>query len=436
MNKNEIINILNDWNYWEKELNFGVWRKSYVDRLNRLAGAKEIVVVTGARHSGKSYILRQFAKSLIEKGINKNRLLIINFEDPRFPELTIESLETIYQIYLEFLRPAEKPFLLLDEIQEVPGWEKWVRMMQELDKAHLIISGSNANLLSQELATLLSGRHIDLPVFLLSFSEFLSFNGQPNLANNPQTNATALKGYLRKYLEEGAYPEVTLSLSKKEILLAYFDDIINKDLIKRYHIRKGEKLKALAKFYIGQSASLITHSSSAKFLGMSTDTADKFAGYLETAFLLSFLPRFSFKIKEQEKSPRKVYSIDSGLANAVGFRFSENYGRLAENLVFSELNRQSASNPDREMFYWKDIQRREVDFVIKENLAVKQLIQVCWDISRPATKEREIRPLLKALDDFNLPEALVITEDHFSQEKIKNKTINFVPLWHWLLLDT
>lgn len=437
INKNDLIQTLKDWNFWEKDFNTGIPRKSYVDQLKSLIKVGQVVVVTGARRSGKSFILKQFAKSLIDQGIERNRILIINFEDPRLPEMDTAALEWIYNVYLEFLGPKEKPFLILDEIQEVPGWEKWVRMMHELDKASIIVSGSNAKLLSQELATVLSGRHIDLNIFLLSFPEFLMFNGIIIKDKADITrDATAIKGLFRKYLEEGGYPEAALSSKKKEILLAYFDDIINKDLIQRYRIRKGEKLKALARFYLSQSASLVTYSSSAKFLGISTDTADKFSGYLQTAFLVSFLKRFSFKVKEQEKSPRKVYSIDTGLANAIGFRFTENLGRLAENIVFWELKKQQAVDLNLELFFWKDIHHQEVDFALKDSLKVKKLIQVCWDINHPQTREREIRALLRAMDEFGLSEALVITEDQESTESIKNKFIKTMPLWKWLLLGS
>ncbi|MDI6731170.1 MAG: ATP-binding protein [Candidatus Margulisbacteria bacterium] len=434
-NKNELFEALKDWNFWEKDLNTGISRKKYTKRLGELVQTSQVVVVTGPRRSGKSYILRQFAKRLIESGTPRNQILTINFEDPRLPVIDAKGLEEVYKLYLEFKGPQDKPYLLLDEIQEVEGWEKWVRTMHDLDKAHLVISGSNAKLLSKELATLLSGQHIDLNVFLLSFSEFMAFNGLTIVdENDAARNEIAIKNFFRRYLEEGGYPEVTLSLQKKEILLAYFDDIINKDLIRRYHIRKGESLLSLARFLLSQSASMVTHSSSARFLGITTGTAEKFAGYLDTAFLISFLKRFSFKVKEQEKSPRKVYSIDTGLANAVGFRFSENLGRLAENIVFRELMKRKVLDPGLELFFWKDTHHREVDFVVKDIEGVKELIQVSWDLNNyPQTKGREFRSLFLAMEKLKCNNALIITEDQETVETINGKTIKIQPLWKWLL---
>jgi len=437
MDKNEIIKVLEDWNFWKKELETGISRDYYLRKIKKFLATDHVVVISGARRSGKSFIMRQLARLLMEEGVAKNRLLMINFEDPRLPELKAKDLDEIFNIYLEFMEPGEKPYVFLDEIQEVSGWEKWLNSMQELKKAHLIVSGSNAKLLSKELATLLTGRHLDVTVFPLSFKEYLGFN---NIIIKDKLDMvhqeTSIKGQLRKYLEEGSYPEVVLSGRGKEILLSYFDDIINKDLIKRYKVRKGEKLKSLAKFYLNQVASPVTYNSSAKFLGLSVDTAEKFSVYLEDAYLLFLQKRFSFKAKEQEKSPRKAYVIDNGLANAIGFRFSSNWGRAAENIIFLELRRRQTENPDLEVYYWKDVHHREVDFVIKEKLHVKQLIQVSWDTNQPRVRERETRSLLKAMEEFNLFESLVITEDQEFEEKAKDKRIIFIPLWKWLLKGT
>ena len=224
-----------------------------------------------------------------------------------------------------------------------------------------------------------------------------------------------------------------LSDLKKETLLNYFEDIINKDLLRRFRIRKAEGLKALVKFYLSNPSAHVTFTSLAKSLKISQESVEKFSGYLEQAYAISFLKRFSFKVKEQEKSPRKVYAVDTGLCNAVGFRFNENSGKLAENVVFLELKRRRLASPEFEIFYWKDDQHREVDFVIKEGLKVTGLIQVCWDTTALKTREREIKGLLKALTAFKLNKALVITDDEESEEKVKDAIIKFVPLWKWLL---
>ncbi|MCL5772999.1 MAG: ATP-binding protein [Firmicutes bacterium] len=435
--KNEIIDILQDWNLWKREQSSGIPREKYLARLKSFIDTNQVITITGPRRSGKSFIMKQMAKALIEKSkVKAENVLIVNLEDPRFPALSLKLLEQIYEAYLEFLSPKGQIFIFLDEVQEIESWEKWVRMMHELRKAKIIVSGSNAKLLSRELGTLLTGRHLDLTVFPLSFKEFLEFNGVILLDRLDIINRKIeIKGLLRKYLEFGSFPEAVLSEQKKEILLNYFEDIVNKDLLRRFRIRKYQDLNALVKFYLSNISSLATYRSLEKSLKISNDTIEKFSGYLEQVYLVFLLKRFSFKVREQENSPRKVYAIDTGLCNAVGFRFSENFGRLAENLVFLELKRRQALKIEKELYFWKDEYHKEVDFLIKEGLRVKELIQVCWNIRSEKTKSREIRSLLKAMDEFELDEAAIITEDDEAEEKIKGKTIRFLPLWKWLLED-
>ncbi|MEW6618964.1 MAG: ATP-binding protein [bacterium] len=375
MEKNEIIRVLEDWNFWKKDLATGYERPHYLNRLKGFLTTSHIIVITGARRSGKSFMMRQLAKSLIKEGVEKNRILFVNLEDPRFTGLDAKNLQKIYEVYLEFLNPKQRPYLFLDEVQEAKEWEKWVRTVHELNKAQLIISGSNAKLLSTELATLLTGRHLDLTLFPLSFREYLTFCGI-NLKDrldliNQETNIKRLQ---RECLESGSFPEVVLAKERREILLKLFEDILNRDIIKRFRIRKGEELMSLTRFYLSNISSLTTFSSLEKFLKVSADTIERFSGYLREAYILYFLKRFSFRVKEQEKSPRKVYAIDIGLANTIGFRFSENLGRLAENLVFLELERRRCAKPNLELYYWKDVHHREVDFVVKEDFKPKELI--------------------------------------------------------------
>ncbi|MBI5417441.1 ATP-binding protein [Candidatus Poribacteria bacterium] len=430
----EIIEILEDWNFWKKQLTTGIQRKEYIERLKKLSETKQIVVITGARRSGKSFIMKELVIEVINLGKNKNDILMVNFEDPRFTNLEVKFLQQIYETYLEYLDPKGLPYIFLDEIQEIEGWEKWVRTFQELQKGKVCISGSNAKLLSKELGTLLTGRHLDVEVFPLSFKEFLSFKkifikDDLDIVNQ----RIKLKSLFNEYLEFGAFPEVVLSEQKKDILLHYFDDILNKDLVNRFKIRKPEKLKALTKYYLSNISNLITFNSMEKFLEISMDTIEKFSGYLEDAYLVFFVKRFSFKIKEQEKSPRKVYCIDTGLSNTVGFRFSENSGRLLENIVFLELKRKQSKNSKIEIYYWKDIQHREVDFVLKDGLKVTQLIQVCCQLDNFKIRERETRSLIKAMDEFSIKEGLIISEDKEEELFIEGKKIKIVPLWKWLL---
>jgi len=434
MNKNEILEVLEDWNFWRKDQDTGFPRLQYIEQLQSLKDSNQIIVITGARRSGKSYLMRGFAKKLISEGISKDNILFVNFEDPRFHRLDTDLLQKIYETYLESLNPKGSIYIFLDEIQEIPEWEKWVRTMHELKKANLIISGSNARLLSRELSTLITGRHVDITVFPLSFKEFLSFNNlEVNNSLDLVNKKIDINRLLSEYFEHGSFPGVVLASAKKQILLTYFDDLLNKDLIRRYKIRKTGKIKELAIYYLSNISTPSTYNSLKKQLLLTTDTIEKFSNYIESIFLIFFVKRFSFKLKEQEKSPRKTYAIDVGLSNQVGFRFSLNTGRIAENLVFLELLRKKSLNPEMELFYFKNERHREVDFVIKEFLKVKSLIQVCWNIEDLKTKKREINSLIVGLEDLNLKKGLVITEDYENVEYYKEFEIKFIPLYKWLL---
>jgi len=249
MDKNEILDILKDWNDWEGQQDIGTVRSLYLNRLEALiTGSNQIITITGPRRAGKSYLMRQMARRLFEQGTKRENILFVNFEDPRFAFLDLKLLAQVYDVYKEFLSPTETPYIFLDEIHGVFGWEKWVRMMHELKKAKMIVSGSNAHLLSREFGTVLTGRHIDLTIFPLSFAEYLMFNKvEAKTSFGIIGNETEIKGLLRKYMETGSFPEVTLSVKKKEVLLNYFEDLLTKDLLKRFRIRKVPVMKSLIK---------------------------------------------------------------------------------------------------------------------------------------------------------------------------------------------
>lgn len=436
LDKNTILEILVDWNFWKKDLPTGIERKNYLSKASSFLQSNVILSIIGVRRAGKSFLMRQIARDLITQKIKKENILIINFEDKRFANLSVESLDKIYETYLETtqLQPDEKKFVFLDEVNKVPQWEKWARTFHELGKGKLIVSGSSADLMKGELATLLTGRHLDLIVTPLSFSEFLYFKKiKVRDELDLVSKKLEIKKYFNKYLEFGGFPEVVLSSEKKQLLLTYFDDILTKDIEARFKVREKEKLENLARFYLTNISNLITFNSTKKFLETTTDTIEKFSSYLVEANLIFFIKRFSFKIKEQEKSPRKIYAIDIGLANAVGFRFSQNKGFALENLVALELKRRQSKNPFLEIYYWKDKEGREVDFVLKDNLKVKQCIQVSAIDFKEELNQREIKALFKASLELSCNNLLVITSDYDKTEKIKDKEIKFIPAWKWLL---
>jgi predicted AAA+ superfamily ATPase len=434
MNKVEINRVLEDWNFWKKPWEESVLRPFYLNKMKSYVQSGQVVVVTGARRSGKSFLMKQLASDLVKQGIEKRNVLFVNFEDPRWLNRDAKLLDEIFETYREFLQPDEKPYIFLDEVQEVNEWEKWVRSIHERNKATIIISGSNAKLLSRELGTVLTGRHIDLMVYPLSFSEFLDFKSVRVADESDLT----IRAYLREYLTKGSFPGlVPLKDGIQEWFLSYYDDVLEKDLVKRFRVRKIVELKSLLNFYMSNVSKSMTFNSAAKFLKVSPDTVEKFVGYFEQAYLLFLVRRFSAGVKEQQRSSRKIYSIDTALSGAVGFRMSDDTGRIAENIVYLEYLRRKIIEPSIEIFYWKDeqlgVSGKEIDFVVKKGSSIEELVQVCMGDFSGDTRKREMRAIAKAMKKLQPKKITVVTEEFEGIENYLYGQVSFIPLWRWLL---
>ncbi|MEM5832543.1 MAG: ATP-binding protein [Candidatus Aenigmatarchaeota archaeon] len=427
MDRERIFEILSDWNFWFKDIDVGILRENYIKNLEQKFKSGEIIAVLGVRRSGKSTLLLQLARELIKSNIEKERILIVNFEDYRWEEYSLRLLEEIWNVYKERIWKGGKIFLFLDEIHNIPKWERFVRTLYDKNEANIFVSGSSSKLLSREYATLLSGRYLEFTVFPLSFTEFLSFR---NFVVKNKLEIVAKKRevlrLLFEYMQLGGFPRVVLT-KDEELLKSYFETIVVKDVAERYKIKEIEKLRKIAVFYLSNISNKITFNSLSKNLKISIHTVERFSYYLQEAFLLFFVNVFSPSLKTQEKLPKKVYSIDTGLSSIVGFRVSKDVGRFMENVAFLELKRR-----DKEVFYLK-INDNEVDFVIKEGLNIKQLIQVTYASNKDEIEKREIKALIKASEILKCKDLLIITWDYEDEIKINSKTIKCIPLWKWLL---
>ncbi len=380
-----------------------------------------IKVVTGVRRSGKSI----FCFMVLDDA---------DFGYVNFDEKEITGLDN----YDEILRYVQEFYgdvkcLFLDEVQNLENWELWVNSLHRRGY-NLLITGSNAKLLSRELATHLTGRHISVELFPFSFREYLDAVRFSTVDEYTEEERGMVLNHLKKYMDVGGFPEVVVKRYDHKYLQTLFDSIILKDVVQRHNVRYADDLYNLAKFLMSSFSNDISYTKLKNTLNFrSVNTVQSYIRYLEDTYLVFHLDMFSFKQREQIKSPKKMYAIDTGMANAVSFKFSENIGDLMENTVAVELLRQiSNSNSRLEMYYWKDSQHREVDFVIKEGADVSQLIQVCYDIDNPKTKERELRSLVGAAKELNCSDLLVITWDHEDMEEFKDNNIRFMPLWKWL----
>jgi len=421
---------LGEWNpWWEKgevpeELK-GRPRPEYKQLVNSVE-IKEITIITGVRRSGKSTLMYQMIDDLLKNGTAPEQILFVNLEDKK---LTKDSLEDIYSSYRQNINLNSKAYVFLDEIHRKEGWESWIRKKYDLKtKDKFVISGSCSYLLKKEYSTLLTGRNLTFEVMPLSFEEFLLFkNITVNKANLKKdillekTKLHILKN-LDEYLKLGGFPEVVFKQEnfKTKLLEQYFDDILYKDIVDRYNLN-SQKAKDLALYLITNFTSLVSLRNLRNSLKISYDTIKDYMSYYKEAFLFFTMDHFSYSFKEQKTLASKIYCIDNGLRNAVSFKFSKDEGKLAENCVFIQLQRQ-----EKKPYYWKN--RGEVDFVIKNKDNSLTAINISYT---DKIEERETKALLDFKKEFKA-KAKQLTPITKDTEK-KENGIKFIPLWKWLL---
>jgi predicted AAA+ superfamily ATPase len=397
------------------------FEETYVERKIPLPldlGNDLIHLITGPRRAGKSF----FAIRLIQQTAAYG---YVNFDDERL--MVIEDYdEIIGAVNAVYDNPR---YLLFDEIQNLPRWEIFVNRLQR-QGFRLLITGSNANLLSSELATHLTGRHTSLVLFPFSFPEFLK------TLSGEQTGLEKMAS-LDIYVEQGGYPEPLLKkIDRHNYLRTLLQSTLYKDIVKRYRIRSVQGIEDLALYLMSNIASEYSYNALAGVTKCSSvHTIDKYIRHLQEAYLLFSIPRFSFRVKDQVGQNRKIYCTDNGLSISAGFRFSPDRGALYENLVAVALKKEEIAGRIS-LFYWKSPQNEEVDFVVKEGLGITRLIQVCSDISNPKTLKREMRALIKASQVLHCDELLLLNDRVDGTEMFKwqdaERSIRLMPLYQWL----
>lgn len=389
--------------------------------------SKLIKVITGPRRAGKSILCCQLLKN--------NNFAYINFDDENLAGLRTEDLNSILKAFYEIYNEPE--FILLDEVQNIEKWELFVNRLKRRG-FNIIVTGSNAKLLSRELATHLTGRHYSLELYPFSFKEFLKFKDIEYGNEYLSTKQIALiRKVLGNFINLGGFPETLKEPYPKKYLSSLYSTILTKDIILRYKIRNIKIMQEFSNYLISNFSSQVTYNKLKNIFNLkSVHTSQDYLHFIEESYLVFLIERFSFKTKEKIVAPRKVYVIDTGLINAVALRGSKDIGRLYENLVAVELMRRKAlSSNDVEIYYWQDFLGKEVDFVVKEDKGIKELIQVCYDIENYDTKMRQIKSLIKANKEIGTKATslLVVTSDYEGEEKTEGKLIKFIPLWKWLL---
>jgi len=418
IDKNQLVKVID---FWQK--NISTAKLYNRDILNKIAlNSKEIIDLTGVRRSGKSSIF----KLIIQQLNLKNNFLYINFEDPFFIAYNDPNIiDEIIAIFKEYFN-SKLDYLFFDEIQEIEYWEKAVRKLRDAENYKIFITGSSSKLLSGEIASLITGRHISYNIYPLNFEEFLNFN---NLEINTKKDVLLKDKKILKlfdeYIKIGGFPEAVLTKSY-ELLKNYFYDILQKDIVMRYNIREKDILEKMAVYILSNSGKIISVETLKTLFNISFNLVSSYLTYFKEAFLIFEVSQFSYSLKKQHKALKKMFSIDTGLSNAVSFKFSEDKGRALENIVFLELK-----NRGLDIYYYKTKNNLEVDFFITEKTKPKQ-IQVSWTLEYKKTKDREIKALLNAMSEINLNEGLIITYNEEDFIEINNKTITIKPFYKWI----
>ncbi|MFA5247436.1 MAG: ATP-binding protein [Candidatus Micrarchaeia archaeon] len=395
-------------------------KRDGLDGAKKFLDFPNVVAILGIHRCGKSIFSFMLAKGM--------RMGYVNFDDERLSELETGDLDGVLGAFYELYGDVD--CVILDEIQNIRKWELFVNRLRRTKR--VILTGSNSNLLTGELSTHLTGRHVDVRLFPFSFREFLAKKSFKESKAYTTKERAELLNLLRDYLQVGGFPE---SYKFGRVMVSgLYEDILTKDILLRYRISKVDELKRLAKYLVSNASQEITYSSLSRLLGVKhVSTISNWVGYLEEAFLVFRLERFDFSLKKQFIAPKKVYCIDTGLVNSIGFGFSENIGRIMENAVAIELQRRKYQENAIEVYYWKDARQNEVDFIIKKEKIITQLIQVSYANGKDEIRGREISSLVKASVALRCDNLAVITWNYESEEKTDGKKIHFVPLWKWLL---
>ena len=394
---------------------------------------RRAISIIGPRRAGKTYVMFQLIKKLLRDKIDMNRILYVNLEKTDLEGADIRDLDglirTYYEIYPE--NKNRKIWLFLDEIQNIDKWEKFVRTIIDSEYIQVFISGSSSKLLSREIATSLRGRTITYTVLPFSFRDYLISEKIETSKHLSTTERSKIIRALSEYLNIGGYPEVVIYRKEMEkILLDIVETMIYRDIVERYKIRNTNLLKLLIKSLINSaerefSVHKFYNFVKSKGIKASKATLYNYLDALSDVFFVFPVRKFSGSYKETEQSLPKIYLVDNGILTTNGI--TDN-GRLMENLVFTELKRRG-----KYIHYYKSVDNKEVDFVVLEKKKVKELIQVAYSLDDMNTKEREIKPLLKASKELKCSKLLIVTWDKEGYEKISGRKIEYIPLWKWLL---
>nr|CBH37546.1 conserved hypothetical protein [uncultured archaeon] len=423
METQRIKAYIEDW--YRKESPFLVPREL---KTTQIQG--KVISIVGPRRAGKTYYFFQLMEPVKEVS------LYLDFEDSSLLTVKFDEVLEIVNLFAE-ITGKEPEYIFLDEIQNMDKWETAVRTLLDRTPYNIFVTGSSSKLLSREIATQLRGRSLTYVLLPFSFSEFLKAKKIELKNVFTQIEKATIKKWLREYLELGGFPEIVLKEDLREkILKEYFDTIFFRDFVERHELKSFEVARFIFSFVFQNFSSEISVNKIVNFLKsegkkFGKNTVYSYIEKLQDTQAVFFVKRISGTVYVKESWPRKVYICDSGISTL--FRFSDDTGRLMENAVFLELKRMQNERPMLDIYYYRDYQQREVDFVLKEGLAVKQLIQVTYAADRAEIGKREVDALLKVSSEFECKNLVMITWDYEAELNVEDRTIMCIPLWMWLI---
>ncbi|MEN6293934.1 MAG: ATP-binding protein [Methanobacterium sp.] len=402
--------------FWQREIGIERLKLREVEKAMPLPHA---IVISGLRRVGKSTMLAQVAHKL-----GKDVFYYINFEDDRFSGFQAEDANDLYQMLIEVF--GERKVFIMDEIQNIPGWEHFVRRFMEMD-FKFYITGSNASLLSRELGSRLTGRYLPVELFPFSFSEVLRFRGieVPNFQRLTTVDQARINRALNDYLISGGIPDA-LKYPELPLLRSLYDDVLYRDIATRYRLDSVTALRELAFFLMSNPASMVSFNKLKEQLRLgSVNTVSSYIEYMENSWLFFTLNLYAFSVKRQQIAPKKVYCIDTGMINSIGFRFSPNTGKLLENLVFLALRQKTG-----EIYYYVTSSGYEVDFYLPE---YQQLIQVSHRLENSSTREREFRAIEDTIKEMQIKSAIILSDTNEKELTISGVPVKVQSVSEWLL---
>jgi predicted AAA+ superfamily ATPase len=446
MEKEVLNTLLTTWNPHFTDLNRGKWvnsvsRSKYLDRIKKLMDIRHVLVLTGVRRAGKSTLMHQLmAHLIVEKRIPAKNVVYLYLEDILVQQYLNQGwklLEDLYNYYLETYNPQGKVYLFLDEIQGIKDFNRWVSSKYEKqDQIKFILSGSRRSLIESESSTVLTGRNVLIEVYPFSFSEYLQIKGvviegQESIEQLRRSNISHqvnILHHLENYFKEGGYPEIVLAEDdevKRILASSYFRDTITRDVVLPNGIRNQQEVEVLGLQIMSDFTKTHTYGSLSRPQKLSIDTTKSYIDFFQRAYLFFESKYFSYKSRETQdiQKARKIYVVDNGFRNFNIPLLRPDIGQCAENIVFMELKRRTQA-----VYYWKG--KKEIDFVtMNPSLAFYNVSYT----NEP--HEREIQGMIEGLSEFNLNKGVILTKNYYDTRKIDGKTVDFIPLWTWLLLN-